>query len=244
MDVNASPFDMNPSAARAVLLIHGFTGTPFEVRPLGEELAGRGLRAVGPLLPGHGADAAALNRTTWRDWLAAMERALAAVAPVAIVGLSLGGLLALELARAHPELSALCLLATPLWLPPTTVFLARAAARFARAVPKIGGSDIRDAPTKRTFPSHAQFPLAPLRSLMDLQARVRPRVRTIRTPALVMHADHDHVAPPACARELYEHLATRDKRLVRLPESYHIITVDVERDLVAREVGDFLDERL
>src|SRR5512143_863129 len=53
---------------RAALLIHGFTGTPYEVRPLAEHLAGRGLEVATPVLPGHGQDAAALNRTTWRDW--------------------------------------------------------------------------------------------------------------------------------------------------------------------------------
>jgi esterase/lipase len=52
------------------------------------------------------------------------------------------------------------------------------------------------------------------------------------------------VAPPACAPELLARLGSADKRLVRLPRSYHIVTVDVERDLVAREVGDFLAERL
>jgi carboxylesterase len=248
VDVNPAAFDLaghgNAGAARAVLLIHGFTGTPYEMRFLGEALAARGLRAVGPLLPGHGADAAALNRTTARDWLAAVERARAAVAPVAIVGLSLGGLLALELARAHPELEALCVLGTPLWLPRTTVLLARTAARVARAVPKLGGSDIRDRGVKASFPSLAQFPLAALGSLIDFMPAVRARVPEITVPALVMHAERDHVAPFGCALELHDRLGAADKRFVALAQSFHIITVDVERDRVAREVGDFIMKRI
>jgi carboxylesterase len=243
VDVIAAPFDLNPSAARSVLLIHGFTGTPFEVRPLGEALAGRGLRAVGPLLAGHGADAAALNRTTWRDWLGAVAEVRDAIRPVALVGLSLGGLLALELARAQPDLAALCLLATPLWLSPARVFVARAAARFVASVPKIGGSDIRDRAVKAVFPSLNAFPLAALGSLLELMPLVRSHVPEITAPALILHGRRDHVAPFACAEELHARIGSRDKRFVPLSRSFHILPVDVERDHVAREVGGFIAER-
>jgi carboxylesterase len=218
------------------------------MRYLGEKLADRGVRALGPRLAGHGATAEELAASTYRDWLAGADAALAQLKreadKVAIVGLSLGGLIALDLARRNADVIALVCLAVPLWLPRATVVGIHAAAILVKQIPKLGGSDIRDPATKEAFPSLKQFPLQPLRSLLDLQAYVRPRVPAVKQPALVMHADHDHVAPPACARELYERLGTRDKRLVRLPQSYHIITVDVEKELVAREVGDFLKERM
>lgn len=251
MDVrseDAGPFDLNPSARRAALLIHGFTGTPFEMRPLGEKLAERGIRAVGLRLTGHGGSPEELAQTSYRDWIAGADDALAKLRSeadrVAVVGLSLGGLIGLDLARRTYDLAALACLAVPLWLPRATVVGIRAAAMLVKQIPKIGGADIRDGAVKRGFPTLAAFPLAPLLSLMDLQAMVRPLVPSVRAPTIIVHADRDHVAPPACARELYERLPTKDKKLVRLPESFHIITVDVERDLVAREVGDFLDERL
>jgi carboxylesterase len=218
------------------------------MRPLGEKLAERGIRAVGHRLAGHGGAPDELAKTSYRDWIAGADEALAALRReadrVAVVGLSLGGLIALDLARRADGLAALACLAVPLWLPRATVVGIRAAAMLVRQVPKIGGADIRDGAVKKSFPTLDTFPLAPLLSLMDLQARVRPLVPSVHAPTIILHADRDHVAPPACARELYERLPSKDKKLVRLPESFHIITVDVERDLVAREVGDFLDERL
>src|SRR5581483_10301797 len=101
---DAAPFSLGPATAQAgALLVHGFTGSPFEMRLLGEHLAARGLAVEGPLLPGHRSTTAALAATGWRDWLAGVERAfekLQSRAPrVAVCGLSLGGLLTLELAR-------------------------------------------------------------------------------------------------------------------------------------------------
>src|SRR5262245_27456874 len=98
------PFWLGPDDARAgVLLVHGFTGTPFEMRLVGEALARRGLQVLAPLLAGHAGTTEDLRKTGWRDWLASVEQGFDALRArterVAVCGLSLGGLLTLELAR-------------------------------------------------------------------------------------------------------------------------------------------------
>ena len=241
-----SAFDFDRGNDRGVLCIHGFTGSPFEVRPLGERLAERGFTAVGPLLPGHGSDAAALNATSWRDWLAAVETALADLRRrcrvVGVAGLSMGGALALRVAARNPDLRALAVLGTPLWLP-FHITAAVLALRSVHQIPK-GPSDIRDAAVRAAFPSARHFPLHALRSLLEFLPRARAAVPRVRTPTLIIHADHDHVAPPACAVELHARVGAGDKKLVRLARSFHIVTVDVERELVADEVERFFTERM
>src|SRR5439155_12612378 len=95
-------FALPGSRSLGCLLVHGFTATPDEMRPFGEALARRGFPVRGVRLAGHGTSVADLARTGAADWIASVEAGRAAlardVAHVALVGMSLGALLALHLA--------------------------------------------------------------------------------------------------------------------------------------------------
>ena len=97
-------FDAGPIG---VLLVHGFTGCPASMRPMGEWLAERGISSVGPRLAGHGTSWNDLETTTWQDWEREAEDGLSDLAgrcgDVIVVGLSMGGALALHLAAKHAE---------------------------------------------------------------------------------------------------------------------------------------------
>jgi carboxylesterase len=122
----SDPFDLAGDASAetdpdvGVVCIHGFTGSPYEMRYLGGALARAGITARGLVLPGHGTSVDDLERTRWEDWAAAVEREIDAMfrrhGRVAVVGQSLGGLLALHVAAHRPELTAVGSLAAPLWL--------------------------------------------------------------------------------------------------------------------------------
>ncbi|HET9624407.1 MAG TPA: alpha/beta fold hydrolase, partial [Kofleriaceae bacterium] len=100
--------------------MHGFTGTPYEMRFLGGELARAGLAARGLVLPGHTTSIAELDRTRWQDWAGAVDREIDAMLArgrrVALVGQSLGGLLALHAAAQRRDVLCVASLAAPLWL--------------------------------------------------------------------------------------------------------------------------------
>lgn len=259
---STEPFDLEGSRDIGVLCVHGFTGSPFEMRYLGETLhRERGWTVVGPRLAGHGLDAAAVLTTTWRDWYRSVDEAFALlsgrVARVGVVGLSLGSLLSLELARRHgTRVAALVAMSTPLWLGGAASLAIRGFAspiwsrvfgRGLSSVPKPGGgSDIRDPEMRARNPSLTVFPVAALRSLLDISALVRLGLEDVQSPTLVVHAKNDHTAPFACSLELYQRLAARGVRTEKLwlERSFHVIPIDVERDRLAREVGDFLSSEL
>lgn len=232
-----------------IVLIHGFTGTPFEVRYLGEHLAREGFWVRAPLLPGHGATVEALDRTTWRDWVEAVGREVDAMAGrcarVAVVGQSLGGLLALYLASLgsrRRELAAVGTLAAPLWLPPLAARVAastqRGLLRGVRAIPKLGGSDVRDRRVRAENPCYGAIPTRALGHLLAFMRIVDDALPLVAPPVLVLHGARDHTAPVACAARIAAR--ARAARVRILPRSYHLIAADVERDIVAAEVARFV----
>src|SRR5690606_14946115 len=129
------------------VLVHGFTGTPYEVSYLGARLAQAGFTVRAPRLPGHGTSVADLDQTRWEDWAEAVERAADALRVrcrrVAVVGQSLGGLLALHLASHRKDVLAVASLAAPLWLEGLSGRVARwtrpgGPLRRVRVLPKLG----------------------------------------------------------------------------------------------------------
>ncbi len=171
---------------------------------------------------------------------------------VAVVGLSMGGLLTLELARLRrDELAAICVLSAPLWLPPQAEQFARFTARLPlirrAALPKIAGSDIRD-PEMKARNARAQrragMPLPALASLVELGAHLRDRLGEVETPTLLIHSERDHTVPYACMDAIAHRLGTAEYRKLTLHESYHVITLDVERDTVFAAVAEWVGRYL
>jgi carboxylesterase len=248
-DVGA-PFDFVGNGDVGVVCIHGFTGTPYEVRYLGEQLARAGFHVHGPRLPGHGTTLDDLDATTWRDWVDAVEDAFDTMQltcrRVVVVGQSLGGLLALQLAARRPAVVSVVSLAAPLWLDGLGRRVGTLAQRgtfdrvspWLRRVPKFSGSDVRDRRVRGENPCYGAIPLKALGELVRFMPLVDDVLPRVAQPALVMHAAQDHTAPVACAYRIAER--TRARRLRILPRSYHLIAVDVERDIVARDVIEFV----
>ncbi len=254
---DAEPFSLG-GGERGVLLVHGFTGSPFEMRLLGEALAARGFAVEGVKLAGHAGTTRDLARSTWHDWYRSAAEGLDRLRRrvdkrrVAVAGLSMGGLLTLELARQRGEdLAAICVMSAPLWLPPQAETFARVTARLPlirnAALPKLAGSDIRDAEMKRRngrAQGRAGMPLPALASLVELGAYLRDKLGDVETPTLLMHSEHDHTVPYACMDAIAHRLGTSEYKKVTLRESYHVITLDVERDTVFAAVADWFGRYL
>jgi carboxylesterase len=242
----------------AVLCLHGFTGTPFEVQPLDDRLMAAGFLTSTPLLAGHGGDAGTMEATRWPDWLDSADAAFCELAartagPISVLGFSMGGLLALKLALRYPErVSALAILSAPLRLRPSQVRGIRwlgyvpSPLRVGplRAIPKLRGSDVSDVAVRNANPCLPVMPLQSLESLLLLMADVRGQLRHIRAPTLVMHARLDHTVPIADGFELAGGLGSGVVERRWLDRSFHLIGVDVEREIVADAVTHFLGRHM
>lgn len=237
------PFELGPVGASgpAVLCLHGLTGTPFEVRPPAEALVDRGFACVGPLLPGHGTypdDLIGVPHQAWLDAaFGAWDELARSHARVYVLGLSMGGLLALALAARRPVPGSV-VIAAPLALRPW-VRLAVALLRGARrSLPKT--TSILDPEARDRHPGYRRMPLAALHQLVGLQEQLRRWLPEVRAPLQLIFSRRDPAVDPGDAERIREAVASAHTELLYLEDSGHVSPVDRESERVAATAVEFL----
>ena len=241
--LDPSPFSL-PGGKTGVLLIHGYTGSPTEMRWVAESLHARGLTVAAPLLPGHGATPEAMNRCRWTDWAGHVENALADLRSrcdrVFVAGLSMGSLLTLHLALRHPELPGLILYSPAVWVKSRLIYLSPLARYFVAARPKSGESDLVDPKADLQLWCYDVDPVGAAAELLQLMLHVRRSLRRVTCPALIIYSPGDLSIHPQSAQRTFQRLGSADKELVMLERSGHCITVDVNWQLVADKTYEFI----
>jgi len=245
-----SPPFFLPGGATGCLLIHGLTATPQEMGFLGARLHAAGCTVSGVRLAGHGTSVEDLARVTWRDWYASARDALlglqARVPRMTVVGQSMGALLAVQLAAEYPTaVTALVLLAPAFvlsrrrlrWVAPSFALLTRLPGQRARSLAKTD-SDIADVRARVERESYERIPLRALHQLVALQHQARGQLSRVRQPVLAIHSRQDHTCPLANLELLERHLGRQVTKLM-LEDSYHVVSVDVDKERVADAVLGF-----
>ncbi|MGY1747396.1 alpha/beta hydrolase [Blastococcus sp. SYSU D00695] len=229
-----------------VLLVHGFTGSPFSMRPWGEHLAAEGFAVRGPLLPGHGTIWQDCNLSTEEDWVRAVSGALdelrAECDRVVVAGLSMGGTLAVRLAELRPDDVAALVLVNPSLL--TERLDAKLLPLLARLTPrwKAIANDVKkpgvDERAYTTLPTRAVL------GLRRLWTATRADLARVSAPLLVFRSVTDHVVEPASVRVLLAGVSSADTTEVLLEDSYHVATLDNDAPRVFAESVAWIRERV
>lgn len=237
----AEPFssDGGPSG---VLVLHGFTGSPASVRPLAEALADAGFTVECPLLPGHGTSVEDILKTSWEDWSSAAEKSLtelvARCSAVAVAGLSMGGTLGAWLAERTPDIEGLVLVNPFMEAPDRQSRNDLQALVDAGEVLVAGiGSDIAMPGVKEI--SYEETPLPQALSLFDSTEEVAAALDRIRCPVLLLSSRNDHLVSPSSGDLLVAKVGGPCER-VWLERSFHVATLDYDRDEVSSRAVDFL----
>lgn len=225
---------------KGCLLLHGFTSCPFELRLLGDHLQNEGYTVSIPLLPGHGTTPSDLKKQSWTDWYEASKRALfeirKACETVYVIGLSMGGSIALHLA-AHYQVEGIVALAPGLYLKNKLSFLSHALYPFYPYSKKWFGPDIKADVDTITYD---KIPVKSLSELLKLFKHLKDDLTDINAPLLIIYAKQDHVINSKSAQEIYKKVSSKNKRILSLKNSYHIISLDIEKEQVFRETINFL----
>lgn len=227
-------------------MIHGYTGSPQEMRLIADYLNDRGFTISAPLLPGHGTRPEDLNRVKWRDWTATVERSLQDLRsrcdPVFVAGLSLGAVLTLHLAANHPELPGAVVYSPALLLTNRFARLLPIGKYFVRMIPKPPDDYTNPAARGRSW-SYSQYPTFGAHEAGKLIGEVRRLLPKVAVPLLIVYSKLDQDVRPESAQIVYDRVASNDKELVMLSNSGHALTVDTEWELAAEQTLRFIEAR-
>ena len=227
-----------------LLVLHGFTGNPGSVRPLAEAAAGAGLTVSLPCLPGHGTVIEDMIPTCFDDWTAAADEAYRDLAGrcrhVVVAGLSMGGALTCWLAARHPEIAGIVCVNPAVRRPdPAVLELVRAMLDAGETVAPAIGSDIADPDARET--AYDGSPLAPALSFFEALADLEGHLPRIACPLLLMTSPDDHVVDPAESDHLAA-LVTGPVERVALTRSYHVATLDFDKEEIAARTIAFVQK--
>lgn len=237
-----------PRARTGVLVCHGFTGNPNSTRPVGERLHREGYTVEVPLLPGHGTTVQDMARTRYADWRGAVEASLDDLASrcdgVVLVGLSMGGTIALDVASARPADVAGVVAINAQILDPEQPLakLAPVLQHLAPIVPRdLAGLPSDDiAKPGADERAYAKVPAKAARSLIRELPRIRAQLLDLSAPLLVAYAPQDHSVPARNSRAVLELAGSGDITELVLERSYHVATLDYDAGLLEDAIVAFV----
>jgi carboxylesterase len=227
-----------------VLVLHGFTSDIHCVDPLLAPLEAAGVPFRFPILRGHGTRYQDLEGVTNRDWYEDGENALLDLCreadKVVVVGLSMGGLVALELAARHRDkVAGVCTIAAALKFADPLSVLTPALAKVVKWWPSPNSYASAELKKKenRNYP---KFHTGSFQSLREFAADVTNVLSFVKAPILILQSRKDTIVAPKAAKVILEKVSSKDKKILWFERTNHEMLLDVEAEAVIAAVMDFV----
>jgi carboxylesterase len=224
-----------------ILLIHGLTGTPSEVKPLGDYLAAKGISTLGPWLAGHGTSPEDLVKTRWQDWAQSAREGLEILkkrcSKIYLGGLSMGADQALHLASHYPVAGVISMAGL------IRIFDFRFNGIGVFRFLQKRTSNLAGGISDPSAPKHDTYPYVNTKSLYELKKLMRhveDDLPYITAPALVVQGRKDSMVPPPNGNLIYQGLGSKVKHLLYLDRSDHVIPMDYDKEILFKKAYCFI----
>jgi carboxylesterase len=234
-----------PGGRTGCLLIHGFTGSPFEMRELGEHLNQQGHTVLGVRLSAHGTQPEDMIRARWQDWLASVYDGWHLLAgctdQIFVMGLSMGAMLTLLFAS-QTALAGIVVMAGPHHLPDDPRL------RFIKPISMIkpflakGEPDWVDPTAEATHICYDVDPTRSYHEIVKLMEALQAGFPAVRAPILLIYSENDQsvLAEERHMELIYEAVASQHKETLWVQGSGHVVTRDAQRQMVFDACADFV----
>ncbi|BAL81435.1 alpha/beta hydrolase [Caldisericum exile] len=239
------PFSSIGNKDIGVLVLQGFTGTVGSIIYLAKFLAVQGYHVEAPRLSGHATKWEDLNKVKYSDWLNDVEIAYKKLQErtknIFVAGLSMGGALTLYMLERHPEIKGGALINHIVVLNDPKVKLLPILSIFVKSMPAIS-SDIKDPTVKE--PAYDRTPTRGAYEMVKLLNIVQKDLKKITQPLLILKSREDHVVPLENVDYTLNNVSSKDVKVIYLENSYHVATMDYDKDLINNYVKEFIETYL
>ena len=250
----------NKKNRKGVLLFHGLTGSPFEMKKYGNFLFKEGYDVFCYSLPGHGERLSEIKSVEYTDWTSFAQSKYDLLkeryGEFYVSGLCLGAVLALYLAEENPDIKGIALLSTTLflngfsipWISLFIPFANKTIVRYFYTFPEDDCLGIKNERTRKSLRKIMEkttvgmdnYPLNCVKELLELSSVVRKNLNKITCPLLCIHSKYDNLSTVKSAKVVMEGVKSENKKYIELNDSYHMVLYDNEKDFVMNNVLEFL----
>lgn len=262
----SSTFDFellhNETPSKAILLFHGLTGSPFEMKKYAKHLHQCGFDVYCYCLPGHGDSLPPIYSVTWQDWISFSQHKYTELRQkyddFFLSGLCLGAVIALNLAENNPDVTGVVSLSTTLFLDGWTIpwynifmpFALKTIVRYYYTFPEREPYGIKNLTVRKKIASLMSkntvamdnYPLSCIYELLKLSKKTRKHIKEITCPVLLIHSLEDDLTSVKSAKFVYDNISSGNKEYVELNDSYHLILYDNEKEFVFNKSFEFMDK--
>lgn len=246
----AEPIFIDKKAKIGVLMLHGFTSTPYQFREMAKYMADKGLTIYAPLIAGHGTSPADLKETTSEDWKKSVKAAYLKLKgetdKIVIVGNSFGGNLAFWLAKHfNNSVAGVVSLGTPItlryqWIIKARYYLYGWAKEYYQKPKRIYKTDYTDMVDEVTYPA---IPIKSVKEFLDfLKNETIPNLKKITVPTFIIHANIDPVVNPESAAYIHQHLGSTHKMIYFFDSNQHVVFNDKRKEELFHRIYNFIKE--